>query len=42
VGSLWYAVVCFAVAYLCVAAAATVPPILPDTAERAEHAPVAV
>ena len=28
VGSLWYAVLCFAVAYFCVAAAATVPPIL--------------
>ncbi|MDD7814525.1 hypothetical protein PP713_18325 [Mycobacterium sp. CSUR Q5927] len=42
IGSLWYTIGCFAVAYLSVAAAATVPPILPDTAERAEHAPVAV
>lgn len=42
IGSLWYTIGCFVVAYLSVAAAATVPPILPDTAERAEHAPVAV
>lgn len=42
VGSLWYTIVCFAVAYLCVTAAATVPPILPDAAERAEHAPAGV
>lgn len=28
VGSLWYVTLCFAVAYLCVAAAATVPPAL--------------
>lgn len=39
VGSLWYTTLCFAVAYLCVTAAATVPPILPDAAERAEQAP---
>ncbi len=39
VGSLWYTIACFTVAWLCVAAAATVPPILPDAAERAAAEP---
>lgn len=33
IGSLWYTIGCFAVAYLAVAAAATVPPILAEAAE---------
>lgn len=41
IGSLWYVIGCFTVAYLCVAAAATVPPILPDAAEAAEPEPAA-
>lgn len=35
IGCLWYTIGCFAVAYLCVAAAATVPPILADADEPA-------
>lgn len=35
IGSLWYTIACFTAAYLAVAAAATVPPILSDTAEPA-------
>ncbi|MEB3064805.1 MULTISPECIES: hypothetical protein [Mycolicibacter] len=37
IGCLWYTIACFTVAYLCVTAAATVPPILADADE-----PVAV
>ncbi|MEO6793883.1 MAG: hypothetical protein ABI253_15525 [Mycobacterium sp.] len=36
IGSLWYVIGCFTVAYLCVAAAATVPPILANGAEPVE------
>lgn len=38
IGSLWYVIGCFTVAYLCVAAAATVPPILDSGAQPAEPA----
>jgi hypothetical protein len=41
VGSLWYTAACFTVAALCVAAAATLPPILPDAPEPAEQVPAA-
>lgn len=36
VGSLWYVVLCFTIAYLCVAAAATVPPILASDTESGD------
>ncbi|MBS9535271.1 hypothetical protein KIH27_16915 [Mycobacterium sp. M1] len=40
IGSLWYTILCFTIGYLCVASAATVPPILPDAAAPAD-APLA-
>ncbi|MEB3030612.1 hypothetical protein [[Mycobacterium] nativiensis] len=38
IGSLWYVIACFTVAYFSVAAAATVPPILTDATEPAAPA----